>query len=102
MVPYLREVGFVDMVPLKDFVFDNSLIMTFVERWRPDPHFSSVRQQGAQRKESFFLKLTWLRERFRKMSDTTDLDTLQQYMRDVMFCLRDLQCLNRRTISYAL
>ncbi|KAL4275658.1 hypothetical protein AHAS_Ahas20G0129200 [Arachis hypogaea] len=34
--PYLRENGFGDMVQLRDFVFDNSLITAFVEPWRPE------------------------------------------------------------------
>ncbi|RYR47178.1 hypothetical protein Ahy_A07g033125 [Arachis hypogaea] len=36
IVPYLREVGFGDTVPLKNFTFDNSLITSFVERWHPE------------------------------------------------------------------
>ncbi|QHN87313.1 uncharacterized protein DS421_16g553980 [Arachis hypogaea] len=32
IVPYLREAGFGDMLPLRDFIFDNSLITAFVER----------------------------------------------------------------------
>ncbi|RYR62544.1 hypothetical protein Ahy_A04g020213 [Arachis hypogaea] len=37
IVPYLRETGFGDALPLKDFVFDNSLITAFVEHWRQRP-----------------------------------------------------------------
>ncbi|RYR36392.1 hypothetical protein Ahy_A09g041353 [Arachis hypogaea] len=37
-VPYLREAGFGNTVSLKDFVFDNSLTMSFVECWRPEIH----------------------------------------------------------------
>ncbi|QHN82795.1 uncharacterized protein DS421_20g698940 [Arachis hypogaea] len=40
ILPYLREAGFGDTVPLKDYIFDNSLIMEFVERWRPKTHTS--------------------------------------------------------------
>ncbi|XP_029146599.1 uncharacterized protein [Arachis hypogaea] len=36
IVPCLREAAFGDMVPLRNFVFDNSLITTFVERWCPE------------------------------------------------------------------
>ncbi|RYQ97216.1 hypothetical protein Ahy_B08g093237 [Arachis hypogaea] len=38
IVPYLAEAGFGDTVPLRDFTFDNSLISTLVERWRPETH----------------------------------------------------------------
>ncbi|RYR66060.1 hypothetical protein Ahy_A03g012006 [Arachis hypogaea] len=38
IVPYLAKAGFGDTVPLKDFTFDNSLISTLVERWRPETH----------------------------------------------------------------
>ncbi|RYR39132.1 hypothetical protein Ahy_A09g044582 [Arachis hypogaea] len=38
IVSYLKEAGFSDMVPLRDFVFDNSLITIFMERWRPANH----------------------------------------------------------------
>ncbi|RYR25313.1 hypothetical protein Ahy_B02g059008 [Arachis hypogaea] len=38
IVPYLREDGFSDALPLRDFVFDNSLITVYVERWRPETH----------------------------------------------------------------
>ncbi|RYR41645.1 hypothetical protein Ahy_A08g038050 [Arachis hypogaea] len=38
IVLYLREVSFGDTVPLRDFVFDNSLITTFVEHSRPETH----------------------------------------------------------------
>ncbi|RYR31446.1 hypothetical protein Ahy_B01g056252 [Arachis hypogaea] len=38
IVPYLREAGFGDTVPLRDFIFDNSLITAFVERWYPKTH----------------------------------------------------------------
>ncbi|QHO31998.1 uncharacterized protein DS421_8g246270 [Arachis hypogaea] len=38
IVPYLREAGFGDVLPLINFVFDNSLITTFVERWRLETH----------------------------------------------------------------
>ncbi|QHO24552.1 uncharacterized protein DS421_12g373190 [Arachis hypogaea] len=31
IVPYLREAGFGDTVPLRNFTFDNSLITAFVE-----------------------------------------------------------------------
>ncbi|QHO35120.1 uncharacterized protein DS421_9g272840 [Arachis hypogaea] len=38
IVLYLRETGFGDTVPLRDFTFDNALITVFVERWRPETH----------------------------------------------------------------
>ncbi|QHO02618.1 uncharacterized protein DS421_13g425310 [Arachis hypogaea] len=38
IVPYPREAGFGDTVLIRDFTFDNSLITTFVERWRPKTH----------------------------------------------------------------
>ncbi|QHO12582.1 uncharacterized protein DS421_15g508170 [Arachis hypogaea] len=38
IVPYLREARFGDMVLLRNFVFDNSLITTFVERWRSETY----------------------------------------------------------------
>ncbi|RYR45988.1 hypothetical protein Ahy_A07g031760 isoform A [Arachis hypogaea] len=34
IVPYLAKAGFGDMVPLRDFTFDNSLILSLMERWR--------------------------------------------------------------------
>ncbi|QHN96688.1 uncharacterized protein DS421_18g620740 [Arachis hypogaea] len=95
IVPYLREARFSDTVPLRNFVFDNSLIMTFVERWRPESHTfhlpwdvgvsgaatrcqaSVVPKQGAQRKESVLLKLTWLCDRVRQMLQTDDSETLR-------------------------
>ncbi|RYQ85136.1 hypothetical protein Ahy_B10g104640 [Arachis hypogaea] len=41
----------------------------------------AIQQYGAQRKESFSLKLTWLREQLRQMPDTANPNTLRQYMR---------------------
>ncbi|QHO16421.1 uncharacterized protein DS421_10g303390 [Arachis hypogaea] len=38
IVPYLVEARFGDMVPLRDFTFDNSLISTLLERWHPETH----------------------------------------------------------------
>ncbi|QHO40641.1 uncharacterized protein DS421_5g138880 [Arachis hypogaea] len=131
IVLYLREAGFCDIVPLKNFVFDNSLITIFVERWSPEIHTfhmpwgectitlqniayhlrlhahgepadgcfwdfhtwygsetwelveqllgvrpPAVQQQGAKRKESFSLKLTWLQEGLWQMPNTADPDTL--------------------------
>ncbi|QHN79316.1 uncharacterized protein DS421_19g669020 [Arachis hypogaea] len=38
ILPYLREAGFGDAVPLRDFMFDNAMITAFVERWRPETH----------------------------------------------------------------
>ncbi|RYR45989.1 hypothetical protein Ahy_A07g031760 isoform B [Arachis hypogaea] len=38
-------------------------------------------QQAVQRKESFTLKLVWLRDRVRQMSLTDDPKTLRQYAR---------------------
>ncbi|RYR75841.1 hypothetical protein Ahy_A01g000426 [Arachis hypogaea] len=38
-------------------------------------------QQAAQRKESFTLKLVWLRDHVRQMSQTNDPETLRQYAR---------------------
>ncbi|QHN78549.1 uncharacterized protein DS421_19g662250 [Arachis hypogaea] len=38
IILYLKEVGFGDAIPLNDFLFDNSLITAFVERWRPETH----------------------------------------------------------------
>ncbi|QHO09082.1 uncharacterized protein DS421_14g478220 [Arachis hypogaea] len=38
-------------------------------------------QQAAQRKESFTLKLVWLRDRVRQMPQTDDPETLRQYAR---------------------
>ncbi|RYR23747.1 hypothetical protein Ahy_B02g057239 [Arachis hypogaea] len=35
---YLRETGFDDTVTLRDFVFDNSMITTFMESWRLETH----------------------------------------------------------------
>ncbi|QHO49067.1 uncharacterized protein DS421_1g10740 [Arachis hypogaea] len=109
IVPYLREDGFGDTVPLRDFVFDNSLIMAFMERWRPETHTFHlpwggatitlqdmtwklvdrrlgarppvVAQKGAQRKESFSVKFTWLRDRVCHMPQTDDSETLRQYAR---------------------
>ncbi|XP_057740615.1 serine/threonine-protein phosphatase 7 long form homolog [Arachis stenosperma] len=133
----MRDAGFGDAAPLRDFLFDNTMITTFVERWRPETHtfhmpwgectitlqdvayhlglrtdgdpvggcfrdFQAhyhtrawemverllgakllvVVQQGAQRREDFSLKVTWLRDRLRQMPpNTSDLDTLRQYAR---------------------
>ncbi|QHO48546.1 uncharacterized protein DS421_1g06350 [Arachis hypogaea] len=133
ILPYLRKVGFGDAVPLRNFVFDNSIITAFVERWRPKTHTFlmswskctitlqdvayhlgmrvngepvgscfrdfqtwyhtgawelvecllgakplAVVQQGAQRREAFSLKLTWLQKQVRQMPlVTTDPDTLR-------------------------
>ncbi|KAL4321831.1 hypothetical protein AHAS_Ahas14G0149800 [Arachis hypogaea] len=38
IVSYLIEAGFGDTVPLRDFTFDNFLILAFMERWRPETH----------------------------------------------------------------
>ncbi|RYR53554.1 hypothetical protein Ahy_A06g028728 [Arachis hypogaea] len=38
IIPYRDEAGFGDMVPLRDFTFDNFLILALVERWRPETH----------------------------------------------------------------
>ncbi|RYR08481.1 hypothetical protein Ahy_B05g076184 [Arachis hypogaea] len=132
IVPYLRQAGFGDAVLLRNFAFDNALITTLVECWRPETHTfhlswgectitlqnvayhlwlraheepvgrcfhdfhtwyrteawelverllgakpPAVRQQGAQAKESFSLKLAWLREQLRQMSDIDDPATLR-------------------------
>ncbi|XP_016196116.1 serine/threonine-protein phosphatase 7 long form homolog [Arachis ipaensis] len=133
IIPYLAEAGFGDTVPLRDFTFDNSLISTLVERWRPETHtfylpwgeviitlqdvayhlglrdgnpvggclcdfgrwyhtetwalveqllgarLPAAAQQAVQRMESFTLKLVWLRDRVRQMSQTNDPETLRQY-----------------------
>ncbi|XP_020985809.1 serine/threonine-protein phosphatase 7 long form homolog [Arachis duranensis] len=105
IVPYLDEVEFGDTVPLRDFTFDNSLISALVERWRPEMHMFHLRwgeyntetwelveqllgarppvaaQQAARRKESFTLKLVWLRDRACQMPQTDDSETLRQYTR---------------------
>ncbi|RYQ86081.1 hypothetical protein Ahy_B10g105742 [Arachis hypogaea] len=99
IVPYLAKTGFGDTVPLKDFTFDNFLISALVERWRPETHTwygtetwamveqrlsvrpPMVAQQAAQRKESFTLKLVWLRDRVCQMPPTDDPETLRQYAR---------------------
>ncbi|RYR07322.1 hypothetical protein Ahy_B05g074652 [Arachis hypogaea] len=36
ILPYLREASYGNTVQLRNFVFDKSLITTFVERWRPE------------------------------------------------------------------
>ncbi|KAL4294281.1 hypothetical protein AHAS_Ahas18G0212400 [Arachis hypogaea] len=38
LLPYIREAGFGYAVELRDFIFDNTLHFTFVERWRPETH----------------------------------------------------------------
>ncbi|QHO30742.1 uncharacterized protein DS421_8g235800 [Arachis hypogaea] len=38
IVSYLTEAGFGNTVPLRDFTFDNSLILALVERWRSETH----------------------------------------------------------------
>ncbi|RYR52662.1 hypothetical protein Ahy_A06g027551 [Arachis hypogaea] len=38
IVPYLREAGFGDTVPFRDFTFNNALITIFVEQWHPETH----------------------------------------------------------------
>ncbi|RYR27972.1 hypothetical protein Ahy_B01g052048 [Arachis hypogaea] len=40
-----------------------------------------AQQQGAQRNESFSIKVTWLRDRVRHMSATVDAATFRQYTR---------------------
>ncbi|QHN92750.1 serine/threonine-protein phosphatase 7 long form homolog [Arachis hypogaea] len=61
IVPYRDEAGFGDMVPLKDFTFDNSLISALVERWHPEMHT---------------FHLPW-----GEMPPTDDPETLRQYAR---------------------
>ncbi|RYQ95961.1 hypothetical protein Ahy_B08g091366 [Arachis hypogaea] len=133
IVPYLAEAEFSDTVPLREFTFDNSLILVLVERWRPETHTFHllwgevtitlqdvayhlglrshgnpiggclrdfgrwygtetwpmveqllgarppvVVQQAVQRKESFTLKMVWLRDRVRQMPPTDDPETLRQ------------------------
>ncbi|QHO35401.1 uncharacterized protein DS421_9g275140 [Arachis hypogaea] len=102
IVFYLKEVGFGNAMSLRDFLFDNSLITAFVERWHRETktfyltwvsalspsrmsHTTSdyaliESQWGAQRKESFSLKLTWFWERLQQMPDTDDLATLRYTM----------------------
>ncbi|QHN97374.1 uncharacterized protein DS421_18g626830 [Arachis hypogaea] len=108
IVPYLAEAGFGNTVPLKDFTFDNSLISALVEltctrkprwgclrdfgRWYHTETWALVEQllgarplvepqQAAQRKESFTLKLVWIRNCVCQMPPTDDPDTLRQYAR---------------------
>ncbi|RYR75487.1 hypothetical protein Ahy_A01g000034 [Arachis hypogaea] len=38
IVLYLREAGFSDALPLRDFMFNNSLVTAFVERWHLETH----------------------------------------------------------------
>ncbi|RYR31296.1 hypothetical protein Ahy_B01g056098 [Arachis hypogaea] len=38
IVPYSREAGFGDTVPLRDFTFDNALIKASVKRWHAETH----------------------------------------------------------------
>ncbi|RYQ91954.1 hypothetical protein Ahy_B09g098030 [Arachis hypogaea] len=38
IIPYPREAGFGDVLPLRNFLFDNSLITAFVKRWHPKIH----------------------------------------------------------------
>ncbi|XP_072073033.1 serine/threonine-protein phosphatase 7 long form homolog [Arachis hypogaea] len=134
IVPYLDEAGFSDTMPLRNFIFDNSLISALVEQRRLETHrfylswdevtitlqdvvyhlglrahgnpvggclcdfgrwyaketWVLVEQllgarppvaahQATQRKESFTLKLVWLRNRVRQMPQTDDPETLRQY-----------------------
>ncbi|MED6176187.1 hypothetical protein PIB30_085703 [Stylosanthes scabra] len=38
LVPYFRDAGFGQAVMLTDFYFDLTLLLAFVERWRPETH----------------------------------------------------------------
>ncbi|QHO58330.1 uncharacterized protein DS421_3g89720 [Arachis hypogaea] len=38
IVPYLAEARFGDTMSFRDFTFDNSLVLTLVERWRSETH----------------------------------------------------------------
>ncbi|QHO31389.1 uncharacterized protein DS421_8g241160 [Arachis hypogaea] len=82
IVPYLKEVGFGDTVPFRDFTFDNALtthswsddiwrrtrfISHGMEMWQLVEQLLGARpsmapQQAAQRNESFMLKLVWLQD----------------------------------------
>ncbi|QHN76780.1 uncharacterized protein DS421_19g646920 [Arachis hypogaea] len=77
IVPYLVEAGFGDTVPLRNFIFDNSLISALVERWRPETHM----WYHTETKESFTLKLVWLRDRVHQMPQTEDPESFRQYAR---------------------
>ncbi|KAL4329318.1 hypothetical protein AHAS_Ahas13G0288100 [Arachis hypogaea] len=59
-MPYLREAGFEYATYFRDFYFDNSMIFTFVERWREG---AMAPWQPEDKKESFSIKMTWMKER---------------------------------------
>ncbi|QHO53703.1 uncharacterized protein DS421_2g50290 [Arachis hypogaea] len=114
IVPYLVEAGFGDIVPLRDFTFDNSLISALVEQWRPETHtfhlpwgevtitlqdvayHLGLRAQGnpvgwclrdfaTQRKESFTLKLRSVKD----IAGCTPLLMSWIYQRFPQWCLPD-------------
>ncbi|RYR69265.1 hypothetical protein Ahy_A03g015817 [Arachis hypogaea] len=70
ILPYLRETAFGDMYPTWNWVEE-------LFNARP-PH---AQQQGGQRKESFSIKLTWLRDKMQHMPASADPPTLCQYTR---------------------
>ncbi|KAL4396701.1 hypothetical protein AHAS_Ahas01G0118200 [Arachis hypogaea] len=45
--PYLREADFDDTVPLRDFIFNDSLITAFVKRWHSKTYIFYLPWGGA-------------------------------------------------------
>ncbi|QHO00135.1 uncharacterized protein DS421_13g403870 [Arachis hypogaea] len=85
VVPYLAEAGFGDTMPLRDFIFDNSLISALVEQWRPETHTFHLPWDEVTitlQDVAYHLGLrahVWLRDHVRQMPPTDDLETLRHY-----------------------
>ncbi|XP_015943712.1 serine/threonine-protein phosphatase 7 long form homolog [Arachis duranensis] len=89
IVPYLAEARFSDTVPLRDFTFENFLISTLMERWRPETHTFHLPWGEVTITLQDVAYRLGLRthgnpvggNRVLQMSQTDDSETLQQYVR---------------------
>ncbi|RYR59781.1 hypothetical protein Ahy_A05g025755 [Arachis hypogaea] len=94
LLSYLEEISFVHVARVRDFHFDNSLLLVFVVRWHPKRpiHFTFHRTYynrdiwemiaealEALSRESFTIKMIWLKDRLKQMSANAAPDVLEQY-----------------------